>query len=118
MESKGTAPRTNKVFKYLLIALLAYIAILLGYHSFKIIEYFLKPVPNPLLPINAYKYIAFPYISFIPFLVTFVAMGIYFVKKEFYKKGTVIFYAVLILLFHLFQSSLLELFDSFNPYGG
>jgi len=117
MKSKATTTKTNKFYKYFLLALLAYVAILLGYHSFKIIEYFIKPVPSPLMPLNAYKFIAFPYISFIPFLVALVAVGIYFVRKEFFGKATVIFYGALILLFHLFQTSLLEFFDSFNPYG-
>lgn len=118
MENKDTTLKTNTFIKYILLGLLVYVAILLGYHSFKIIEYFIKPVPNPLLPLDAYKFIAFPYISFIPLLAALLGMGMFFVKKEFYKKGTVIFYAVLIVLFHLFQSSLLEFFDSFNPYSG
>src|SRR5690606_12456336 len=117
MESKAATKKTNKFYKYFLLALLAYVAILLGYHSFKIIEYFIKPVPSPLMPLDAYKFMAFPYISFIPFLVALVSMGIYFVRKEFYGMATVIFYTALIVLFLLFQTSLLEFFDSFNPYG-
>lgn len=116
MESKEPKNYKN-FFKYALLALIVYIGGLTGYHSFKIIEYFLKPVPNPLMPLGLYKYIAFPYISFIPFLLGLLFFGIFFYKKEYYKKGHVIFYGILILLFHLSQSSLLNFFDSFNPYG-
>ena len=67
MEDKETK-HPSKFFKYLLLVLIAYIGGLTGYHTFKIIEYFIKPVPNPLMPLEMYKYMAFPYISFIPFL--------------------------------------------------
>ena len=116
MESKALK-NYKDFFKYLLLALIAYIGGLTGYHSFKIIEYFIKPVPNPLMPLGMYKYMAFPYISFIPILLALLFLGFYFYKKEYFKKGPIIFYIVLILLFHLSQSSLLNFFDSFNPYG-
>ncbi len=117
MEEK-VITKPSKSFIYILWILVGYIGILTGYHSFKIIEYFIKPVPNPLMPLDLYKYIAFPYLSFIPFLLVLLFLGIYFVRKEYFRKGYVIFYLVLILLFHLLQTSLLELFDSFNPYIG
>jgi|SRR5690554_2746142 len=117
MENKETKS-PSIFFKYLLLVLIAYIGGLTGYHGFKIIEYFIKPVPNPLMPLGMYKYIAFPYISFIPFLLGLLFLGIFFYRKQYYKKGHVIFYGILILLFHLFQNSLLNFFESFNPYGG
>ncbi len=106
----------SKLFKYILLAMVAYIGGLTGYHSFKIIEYFIKPVPNPLMPLNMYKYMAFPYISFLPFLLGLLFFGIYLYRKQYYKKGHIIFYIILILLFHFTQTSLLNFFDSFNPY--
>jgi len=115
---KAQTQKSSKIFQYILLALLGYIGVLTGYHSFKIIQYFIKPVPNPLMPLDLYKYIAFPYLSFIPFLLVLLFLGIYFVRKEYFRKSYVIFYLVLILLFHLSQTSLLELFDSFNPYIG
>lgn len=108
----------SKFYKYFLLVLVAYIGGLTGYHSFKIVEYFIKPVSNLLMPLEMYKYMAFPYISFIPFLLGLLLLGIFFYKKEYYKKGHVIFYVILILLFHLSQTSLLIFFDSFNPYIG
>src|SRR5690606_32997510 len=116
MENK--VPKNYKdFFKYLLLALIAYIGGLTGYHSFKIIEYFIKPVSNPLMPLGLYKYIAFPYLSFIPFLLGLLFLGIYFYRKEYFKKGHVFFYIILILLFHFFQTDLHEFFDGFNSYG-
>lgn len=117
MEEK-VITKPSKLFIYILWILVGYIGILTGYHSFKIIEYFIKPVPNPLMPLDLYKYIAFPYLSYMPFLLALLFLGIYFVRKEYLAKGYVIFYAILILFFHLSQSSLLAFFDSFNPYGG
>lgn len=116
MEKKEIKSPSN-FFKYLLLVLVAYIGGLTGYHSFKIIEYFIKKVPNPLMPLDAYKFIAFPYLSFIPFLLALLFLGIFFYKKQYDKKGHVIFYGILIMLFHLSQTSLLNFFDSFNPYG-
>lgn len=116
MEKKEIKSPSN-FFKYLLLVLVAYIGGLTGYHSFKIIEYFIKKVPNPLMPLDAYKFIAFPYLSFIPFLLALLFLGIFFYKKQYYKKAHVIFYGILIILFHLSQTSLLNFFDSFNPYG-
>ncbi len=110
--------KETKLFQYFIYALFGYIGVLTGYHSFKIIQYFLKPVPNPLMPLNFYKYTAFPYISFIPFLLLLLFLGYYLIKKSYFKKKHFVFYAVLILLFHLIQSSLLRLFDGFNPYIG
>lgn len=117
MEAKATQ-KPSKFFQYILILLVGYLGILTGYHAFNIIHFFIKSVPNPLMPLDLYKYIAFPYLSFIPFLLGLLFLGIYFVNKKYYKKGHVIFYVVLILLFHLSQSSLLAFFDSFNPYVG
>ncbi len=117
MEEKESQKK-SKLFAYILWAMVGYIGILTGFHSFKIIEYFIKPVTNPLMPLNFYKYIAFPYLSIIPFLLVLFFFGIYFIKKQFVTKGYAIFYGVLILLLHIFQNSLFDLFDSFNPYGG
>ncbi|MCG2419670.1 hypothetical protein K8089_11610 [Aequorivita sp. F47161] len=113
-----TIKKSSKIYEYILLFLVGYIGILTGYHTFKIIQYFLKSVPNPLMPLDFYKYLAFPYLSFIPFLLGLLILGLYFAKKKYFKKGHVIFYVILILLFHLSQSSLLTFFDSFNPYGG
>lgn len=71
-----------------------------------------------MMPLELNKYIAFPYLSFIPPLLFLLFLGFYFIKKEYFAKGYVLFYAFLILLFHLAQSSLLTLFDGFNHYGG
>ncbi|SRX55397.1 hypothetical protein [Aequorivita sp. CIP111184] len=117
MEVKKAQKKT-RLFQYILWALVGYIGILTGYHSFKIIEYFVKPIANPLMPLDFYKYIAFPYLSFIPFLLALLFLGIYFIQKKYFKKGHVIFYIILILLFHLSQDSLFEFISSFNPYGG
>lgn len=117
MEEK-TPQQKGKLRMYILWALVGYVGILTGYHSFKIIEYFIKPVPNPLMPLDFYKYIAFPYLSFVPFLLGLLFLGIYFINKKYFKKGHIVFYVVLILLFHLSQTSLLNLFDTFNPFGG
>mgnify|MGYP003641913090 CR=1 FL=1 len=117
MEEKE-APKPRKIYKYILLLLVGYIGILTGYHTFNIIRHFIKPVTNPLMPIDWYKYIAFPYLSFIPFLAGLLILGIYFARKKYFKKGHVIFYVILILLLHLFQDSLITLFDGFNPYSG
>ncbi|SRX75666.1 hypothetical protein [Aequorivita antarctica] len=117
MEEKEPQKK-NKLFMYVLWALVGYIGILTGYHSFKIIEYFIKPVPNPLMPLDLYKYIAFPYLSIIPFLFGLLFLGIYFIKKKYVTKGYAVFYGILILLLHISQNSLFEFFNSFNPYGG
>ena len=84
MLQKPTKER-SKIYQYILFALVGYIGILTGYQLFKIIHYFIKPVPNPLISLNLYKYIAFPYISFIPFLFGLLLLGIYFYKKEYFK---------------------------------
>lgn len=108
----------SELYKYSLWILVGYIGVLTGYYSFKIVGYFIKPVKNPLMPLDFYKYIAFPYFPFIPFLVGLLFLGVYFIRKKYYKKGHVIFYLILILLFHLSQNSLFDFFNGFNPYGG
>ena len=113
-----TPSKNSKLFKYIMWVLTGYIGILTGYHAVKILQYYIKPVPNPLMPLDLYKYIAFPYLSFIPPLLFLLFVGLLFIKREYFKKGHIIFYVVLILIFHLSQTSLLNLFDSFNPYGG
>ncbi|MEM0519379.1 MULTISPECIES: hypothetical protein [Aequorivita] len=117
MEEKANN-KPSKIYQYILLALVGYIGILTGYHTFKIIQYFFKSVPNPLMPLDLYKYIAFPYLSFIPFLLGLLILGLYFARRKYFKKKHVILYVILILVFHLSQTSLLELFDGFNPYGG
>ena len=111
-----TPKKSNVVYKYILWALVGYIGVLAGYHTFRIIQYFIKPVPNPLMPLDLYKYIAFPYLSFIPFLFGLLFLGIYFIRKKYFGKGYIVFYVILILILHISQNSLFELFDSFNPY--
>lgn len=113
-----TPNKDRKLFKYIIWVLTGYIGILTGYHAIKILQYYIKPLPNPLMPLDLYKYIAFPYLSFIPPLLFLISLGLYFIKKEYFKKGYIIFYVILILIFHLSQTSLLNLFDTFNPYGG
>lgn len=113
---KKSIPKKLNLYKYILWALVGYIGILTGYHSFNIIRYFLKPVNNPLIPLDYYKYIAFPYTSLLPFLFALLALGFYFIRKNYFGKATVIFYALLILILHISQNSLFELFDGFNPY--
>ena len=108
--------KPGKLSVFILWFLVGYVGILTGYHSFKIIEYFIKPVNNPLIPLDVFKYIAFPYISFIPILLGLLFLGIYFLKRKYFTKGYILFYVILILFFHLFQNSLFELFNSFNPY--
>lgn len=109
--------KSYKAYQYLLLILIGYVGVLTGYHLVNIIRYFIKPVTNPLMPLGFFKYIGFPYISFLPFLIGLLVLGLFFAKNRYYKKGYVIFYFVLILIFHLSQSSLLSFFDSFNPYG-
>lgn len=111
-----TSKSFSKVFKYILWTLVGYIGAITGYDLFKIIEYYIKPVVNPLMPLDFYKAIAFPYLSFIPFLLGLLFLGAYFIWKKYYKKGYVACYLVLILIFHLMQNSLFDFFNSFNPY--
>ncbi len=108
--------KPSAFFKYTLFVLVGCVAGFTGYHLFRIIEYFIKPVSNPLMPIGYYKYIAFPYISFIPVLLVLLFWGIYLIRKKYFRKGYVVFYVIVLLLFYLSQNTFLNFFDSFNPY--